>query len=116
MAFPKILPKVVYVILAAVNPIDNRKATATRVHRYAHKMIDGKWTWGSFETADRFDTVEAARSRFQYLTARTRTNWHESHIRLLKVTLHAQIEQLDPAPDIVDAISALAITVALEGA
>ena len=116
------LSEVQYVIVATVLSKD-KKNDRKRVYRLAHKSWNEKWTWSSFEAADKFATKKEALGRVRYLQKRKPTSWCEADIRLLQVTTTSMVEQTDirlqvtttslveqvyPVPNIVDAVAALA--------
>jgi len=113
MKIPTIQPTVSYVIVATVNQWDSVAKKDKRVFRYAAKGYDNRWSWVSFDRADTFETEAKARERTRYIAKNVRTRCHESNVRLLKVTMNALVEQIDPVPGIVDAIAAHAVNLSV---
>lgn len=88
--------------------------------RFARKdEFDPRYEWLSWTNASIFADEKTALKRWRYLVKKhpTAPGRHSgpNNICVIKVTLHPQIEQVFPAPNIVDAVGALAVGVTLEG-
>jgi len=96
-----------YVIAAKVPEWDSKAGKNVYYTRFAQKDdYDTRWTWRKWDRATVFDSEKKARARWRYL-AKSGTN--ATNVRVVKVTLHPQIEQVYPVPNIVDAVAALAV-------
>lgn len=91
-----------------------RQVDISRYDSCSDKTVT-RWEWSDFERATGFKTEKEARVKLRYLTKKYKDDEDTKDFRIVKVTLHPQIEQIYPTPGIVDAIGSLALDVALEG-
>jgi hypothetical protein len=71
---------------------------------------DTRWWWQPWAKATVFASEKEARAKWRYLSKSE--GWRD--VRVVKVTLHPQIEQVYPTPNVVDAVGALAVGLDLE--
>jgi hypothetical protein len=114
-----IQPEIRYVIAARVGSYSAGKSKWIFETRFACKgEFDSFYVWKLWARATIFPDEKTALKRWRYLVKKNPPapglHTRPANIRVIRVTLHPQIEQIYPTPNVVDAVGALAVGLELE--
>jgi hypothetical protein len=108
-----------YVIAARVGSYSAGKSKWIFETKFAHKdEFDHFYEWKTWSRATVFADETTALKKWRYLVKKNPPapglHTRPANIRVIRVTMHPQIEQVYPTPNIIDSVGALAVGLELE--